>query len=254
MQARRRTSPSTDKTPHIPGRSISSRRSRPEIRGSEPAERVMSPSNGSNAVEELARAAEALLVERIGAETVDRAKKLFDQQLWLWGQDIARLSRNGLIGFGFERHAPPVGLQTSSCYTLADASHRHVGLWGFGTFYGEAEVGGLFLKRYYFGPCVTAISGRPPHCWAFDQWPTHRPPTTPDDWLLARRLLDGFLGWIAEYEQWIAGHTPRWHRTECLRDWKKRCCGPRQLVTEWESLRKSLSERKQDDSRESAAA
>ena len=254
MQARRRTSPSTDKTPHIPGRSISSRRSRPEIRGTESAQRVMTPSNGSNAVEKLARAAEALLIERIGAETVDRAKKLFDQQLWLWGQDIARLSRNGLIGFGFERHAPPVGLQTSSCYTLADASHRHVGLWGFGTFYGEAEVGGLFLKRYCFGPCVTAISGRPPHCWAFDQWPTHRPPTTPDDWLLARRLLDGFLGWIAEYEQWIAGHTPRWHRTECLRDWKKRCCGPRQLVTEWESLRKSLSERKQDDSRESAAA
>lgn len=254
MQARRRTSPSTSRTARVPRRSIASGRSRPEIRGAEPAERVMSPLDGSSTVEELARAAEALLVERIGDETVDRAKKLFDQQLWLWGQDIARLSRNGLISFGFERHAPPVGLQTSSCYTLADASGRHVGLWGFGAFYGEANVGGLFLKRYCFGPCVAASSERPPHCWAFDQWPTHRCPTTADDWLLARRLLDGCLGWIAEYERWIADNTPRWHRTECLRDWKKRCCGPKQLVTEWESLRRSLSEGKRDATTEHVAA
>lgn len=222
-----------------PPRFVAAGRSRDDIRISELAEHVMSSTGGSVSAENLARAAESLLVEQIGGDVVAHARKLLDQQFWLWGQDIARLSKNGLIDFGFERHAAPTGLQSSSFYALDEACGRRVGLWGFGAFYGQANVGGLFLKRYRFGPCITT-SERPPRCWAFDQWPGHHPPVTSDDRGIVRQLLDGFLIWVVEYERWIDCHAPRGHRAGCLRDWKKRCCGPNEIADEWTSIRKHV--------------
>jgi hypothetical protein len=36
-----------------------------------------------------------------------------------------------------------------------------IGLWGFGLFYGDARLGGLFLKRYKFTPKLTLSSQLP---------------------------------------------------------------------------------------------
>lgn len=205
----------------------------------------MSSTEGSISVEDHAQAAETWLVEQMGADAVDHARRLLDQQFWLWGQDIARLRKNGLVSYGFERHVAPTGLQSSSFYALDEVRGRSVGLWGFGTFFGQASVGGLFLKRYCFGPCVTT-SERPPRCWAFDQWPSHHPPVTSDDRGIVRQLLDGFLTWIVEYELWIDYHAPRGHRARCLRDWKKRCCEPKHIVHEWKSIRSHVLETEPD--------
>lgn len=256
MQARNRSLTSSVKTPPSSGFPSASGRSSIDMQGydQDPGGRLMTLMDGSDSAEQLARAAEAGFAERIGGESIARAQKLFDQQLWLWGQDIARLRTNGLIDFGFERHAPPVCLTSSTCYTLADARGRHVGLWGFGAFYGEPSSGGLFLKRFHFGPCVTTTGDRPPVCWGLERWPAHRVPVTSDDWFLTHRLLDGFLTWIVEYERWIEGHTPPSHRAECLRDWRKSCCDPQQIATEWESLQKMLSKGNGNDFSESVAA
>jgi hypothetical protein len=191
------------------------------IRGTKPTVPRASE-DGFAKVHQHAQAAESLLAKRFDKQTVDRAKKLLDQQFWLWGQDVARLSNNGLIEIGFKRHAPPIGLQTNSCYILEGARGQHIGLWGFGAFYGQTGVGGSFLKRYSFGLCLTNDVERPSPCWGFDQLPEHRAPTSLGDRLLMHRLLDGFLGWVTEYERWIEGFAPPLHRAECLRDWKKR--------------------------------
>ena len=240
MKALRQTQPSFAKTFRAPRLLVSSSRSRPQTRGNESAQHKLSLPNNLSAVEKLARTAEARLVELIGAETVNRAEKLFDQQLWLWGQDVARVPGNGLIGFGFKRYPPPAAMQGSSCYILDASRGRQVGLWGFGTFYSEKGVGGLFLKRFFFGPCVADGVERPPTCWALDQWPAHRVPTTPEDWSVAQKLLDGFLGWIAEYEHWLERHAPHLHRTECLRDWKQRYLNGENVASEWEILRRKM--------------
>ena len=84
MKALRQTQPSFAKTFRAPRLLVSSSRSRPQTRGNESAQHKLSLPNNSSAVEKLARTAEARLVELIGAETVKRAEKLFDQQLYLF--------------------------------------------------------------------------------------------------------------------------------------------------------------------------
>jgi hypothetical protein len=253
MKARRQIRPVFANFFPMPRLLISSSRSRPQTPGNEPAESGISLTNGSSAVEILARTAEAGFVERVGLETVKRAKKLFDQQLWLWGQDIAKLNPNGLIEFGFQRHKPPSGVQTCSCYTLADTDRRQVALWGFGAFYGEAGVGGMFLKRSCFGPSLSSRGTQLPHYWDFKQWSAHRSPANLEDWFLVDRLVDGFIGWIIGYEGWIKEHTPRSYRSECLSLWTKHCSDAEQIGVEWESIRKSLSKGTQNEFRETAA-
>ncbi|MFO1043330.1 MAG: hypothetical protein U0941_16175 [Planctomycetaceae bacterium] len=191
------------------------------------------PSERQQAVEEVTQAAQRSLIERIGIDAVDRTGKLLDQQCWLWGQDVVRLSANGLVSFGFQRHAPPFGSEKISCYTLTDSRLRHVGLWGFGAFYGRTGVVGIFLKRYSFGPCLAFGIERAPICWTCTQWKIRQ---APDDRGLVLRLVSEFLVWIVEYERWINQFAPRQHRADCLMDWKKCCCGPDQLIGEWESL------------------
>ncbi|HMP17089.1 MAG TPA: hypothetical protein PKD72_08715, partial [Gemmatales bacterium] len=76
---------------------------------------------------------------------------LFDQQMWLWGQDIRHPESNALLRYGFQRHPSPDPRKAGSAYTWQD-DRTHFVLWSFGLFAGQAHLGGLFLKRFQFAP------------------------------------------------------------------------------------------------------
>jgi len=91
---------------------------------------------------------------------------LFNQQLWLWGQDIRRPEGNALITYGFERSRPPEGVKASNTYRLAQADGTQIFLWGFGLCYHRAGWGGIFMPRFAFTPRVIACPEAPENVWS----------------------------------------------------------------------------------------
>ena len=109
-------------------------------------------------------------------------------------------------------------------------------LWGFGLLYAQDGVGGLFLQRYGFTPCLIDIAAPFAHVWAPEHLPLVRVPLTAGEAQLAQSLLRDTLHWISGYEQWIQENYGNEYRRECLMQWKQTVVPAERVTCEWERL------------------
>jgi CxxC-x17-CxxC domain-containing protein len=162
---------------------------------------------------------------------------LFNQQCWLWSQDIRRVEGNLLIEYGFSRRRPPEHAPGSSVYRLPINPNVMVALWAFGAFYGSATEGGVYLGRYAFAPAWVASldEAHLPHMP--DALAIVSQPRSYADHQRFRLLLVDMLRWIGAYEQWVVETIGLDYRRECVATWTR---GPQtpaeRVVTEWRNL------------------
>ncbi|HWL07596.1 MAG TPA: hypothetical protein VNQ76_04265 [Planctomicrobium sp.] len=175
------------------------------------------------------------------------AERLLTQQIWCFGQDIKSPHGNLLIEYGFQRHRGNSSQRAgSTCYRYDD-EHRHINLWGFGLFYGERKLGGLYLGRFKFQPqwaCVESLAQG-------IHWPEKLPafsrPGQADEWRRAHQLCRRMLNWIADYEAWVIRHSGMDYRRTCLNEWPRRACDAGQIAACWRFLsRRSWEEESSD--------
>jgi len=156
------------------------------------------------------------------------ATDLFHQQCWCWGQDVLRPEGNWLLEVGFERIPPPPKRKdcSSSVYQLALSGGRCVILRGFGAFYGDPELGGIFLPRNQFAPSyfLRPILDCPP--WSDSDLPKLEPPSNKN---LDRcvRLTSQLCEWMHVYEVNVLTYLGLEHRRQTLATWPR---GKRSLV------------------------
>jgi hypothetical protein len=165
-------------------------------------------------------------------------RALFHQQLWCWGQDVVQLQPNGLIQYGFERHPPPAGSQSSSCYARTHPSGRSVALWGFGMFFGNRSRGGIgmFLRRYGFAPRVIPQSLPPTNIWDPAQMPGAWLPRTSEEAAAMKELLPEAVAWVGGYEQWIHDRFGIGYREATLERWPDPKFSADRMPEAWKEL------------------
>lgn len=162
-----------------------------------------------------------------------RGRSLLNQQFWLWGQDIRRQEGNLLIRHGFERVRPPEGVQGSRCYTLRLDENRTMALWGFGLFYGDPSLGGLYLSRFRLSPLLSE-SGEPPVAvWSPAHFTPFTQPADAQEWARARPSLIAALRWISAYESWILEQMGPAYRYDCLAGWSRPVCAADAGAAQW---------------------
>lgn len=91
---------------------------------------------------------------------------------------------------------------------------------GFGVFYLEEGIGGVFLGRHDARPLLTPADHLPTPPWWPDDLPVLRHPRRRDTrrW---RYLAGSLLRWILLYERWIRSVEPQ-HREAVVADWGTR--------------------------------
>ena len=157
--------------------------------------------------------------ERVKGKLLAQAVRLLSQQVWCWGRDIVRPEGNWLVELGFDRIAPPAHRKNcASVYSLAMPHRRCVVLRGFGVFYGDGQLGGVFLPRSKFQPRYTkqATLDSPP--WSLEDLPMLGTPTESQQPPCARLTLD-LIDWIRDYEENIVEQLGIAYRRATLLDW-----------------------------------
>ncbi len=172
----------------------------------------------------------------IPADVQEVATALLHQQMWCWGYDIRHPEGNVLLRYTFTCQRPPDRSQGSSRYTLCDGQGQHITLWGFGVWYAQTEVGGLFLQRYGFAPRLTRSIEPPASVWTPLHLPVLRIPITPEEGQVTLALLSSLLYWIGAYEQWIQENLGCDYRKCSLKAWPHHVIPPENMATMWPRL------------------
>jgi hypothetical protein len=163
---------------------------------------------------------------------------LMHRQCWLWGQDVKRPRANVLMDFGFTRHRAPEAERKQGCtgYQLRLPKGRVIVLWGFGLFYGDRALGGMYLKRYGFPPRLLDEARLQLPIWKPDQLPKLRNARTPEEWQRTLKLLVAAMKWIGKYEQWVIESRGLIYRRRCLMEWKDDGYQAGHLTADWQAL------------------
>lgn len=151
--------------------------------------------------------------------TIENAVGLLSQQVWCWGRDILRPEGNWLLETGFDQIKPPSDQEKcSSVYSLDLLQDRCVVLRGFGVFYGDKKLGGVFLPRYEFSPKYTkaAMLECPP--WSDEDLPDLWPPNQSQRHACAALTLD-LIDWIRSYEVNVTENLGIEYRRSTLKTW-----------------------------------
>ena len=170
---------------------------------------------------------------------------LLSQQIWCWGQDILRPKGNWLVELGFGRVAAPADREScSSVYTLELPQSRRVVLRGFGVFYGDDALGGIFLPHFEFVPQYTRYSKLECPPWTEAELPKMSAPSEAQlD--ACKSLTFDLLAWIRTYEQNVAQRLGVEYRQATLDKWVVHN-GPITLAAEmadaWQSLGAAIEE------------
>lgn len=174
----------------------------------------------------------------ISGATRRLGRDLLEQQMWCFGCDIRRVEGNLLLEYGFTRHRPPEGKQGHSCYIFRPEADCQIGLWGSGLFYGDAQLGGLFLKRYDFQPKLTALPHLSPSGIAEAKPPAAHKPQTPAEADCAANLASAALRWLSQYEAWVQANVGVSYRQDCIANWPKPkpTVATEAIATTWQSL------------------
>ena len=170
---------------------------------------------------------------------IDHAIGLLSQQVWCWGRDILRPEGNWLLEVGFERIEPPLEREdSSSVYVLHLSRGRCVVLRAFGVFYGDRDLGGIFLPRFKFRPGYTKLSSLDSPPWSDEDLPDFFAPNEQQRNHCAMLTLD-LIDWIRGYEANIAEHLGIEYRRLTLMKWKnaERLFTPaEELASAWREL------------------
>lgn len=170
---------------------------------------------------------------------------LLSQQVWCWGRDILRPEGNWLLEVGFDRIKPPADRhELASVYSLRLPRGRCVILRGFGAFYGDRRLGGVFLPRYDFQPLYTeqATLENPP--WSDADLLDFDAPTGGQRRCCATLVL-GLIDWIRAYEVSIVELLGMEYRRATLVDWGKgkRPAFPAEVMASaWRLLGQAIAE------------
>lgn len=154
-----------------------------------------------------------------GHNELELASCLLSQQVWCWGRDIVRPEGNWLLETGFDRIEPPaIHSGCPSIYRLGLSRGRYVLLRGFGVFYGDIDLGGVFLPRYDFQPLYAeqAELDRPP--WTREDLPRLTEPG-PSQLQACATLVSDCVDWIWRYETQIVEQLGIEYRRATLHEW-----------------------------------
>lgn len=167
---------------------------------------------------------------------LQQATKLMDEQCWCWGTDIRYPDGNLLLTYGFRRERAPSPSVGSNMYSIHLSSTRLVVLWGWGLFYGDSTLGGIFIGRNGFAPLLTSASTIPSPIYSSSDLPTLRIPASEKEYHLASALVGNALRWIAHYEEWLLPIAGESYRLACLAEWRKRPVEQLMSVWLWRTL------------------
>ena len=172
------------------------------------------------------------------------AADLLSQQVWCWGCDISRPEGNWLVELGFERIPPPADRESeSSVYTLKLANGRSVVLRGFGVFYGDAKLGGIFLPRYEFCPRYTSTAELESPPWSDTDLPELNAPNASQQDACVSLLLE-LIEWIELYEKEIIDRLGIEYRRNTLVTWnngRRPFIPAAKMVAAWRELSDHLA-------------
>lgn len=154
------------------------------------------------------------------ADLLRRGVGLLNQQVWCWGRDVVRAEGNWLVEAGFERlEAPADREHCSSVYTLELPTGRRVVLRGFGVFYGDDRLGGVFLRRYEFRPRYTPLAKLECPPWLGEDLPKLGAPDASRRDACVSLALD-LIDWIAGYEADVGERLGVGYRQTTLDTWE----------------------------------
>lgn len=161
--------------------------------------------------------------------------ELLAQQLWCWGQDIECPDGNLLMQFGFERLRCPGDAEQSTCYRL-DSKDIHVCMWGFGMFFGQRDLGGLYLSRVGFTPRWAPIESLSLEIHEPLDLPFFLRPRGRSQWSRARELWKSLQQWIADYERWVSRCVGLAYRRGCVDSWLRPFVRADRMASAWQFL------------------
>ena len=167
---------------------------------------------------------------------------LLHHQCWFFGRDIHHPKGNLLIRYGFERCGTPDNKSGSNCYRLQFEKPFEVNLWGFGVFFGNDSLGGIFIKRFDFRPRLFEQGSLNAPVFKSEQLPPNRSPRTDSEIKLARHLTVDFIRWILSYEEWIENECGKSWRRKCLCEWDKSEFPARKINPNWHELKNRIGE------------
>jgi hypothetical protein len=173
-----------------------------------------------------------------------QAARLLNQQLWCWGRDIEAASGNLLVRHGFQRIEKPAGSSTASIYRLDITPRTRVILRGFGVFFGDDRLGGVFLPRFEFTPQYTPESDLCLPAWGSEDLPPLSPPHE-DQMPGCQSLLLSLIDWIRQYEGWIVEHKGVSYRNRTLTVWKAKhgsVVAGAEIGAAWKMLRQAVTD------------
>lgn len=170
---------------------------------------------------------------------------MMSQQLWCWGQDILRSEGNWLVEIGFDR-TEALDNQDSgpgSVYTLNLPFTRCVVLRGFGVFYGNCKLGGIYVPRYDFEPLYTEQSSLNRPLWSDADLPCLNVPTELTEEKCISLTLE-LIDWIQDYERRITECLGLDYRRRTLTKWdngKRRCVSADEMIPTWQDLSRQIA-------------
>ena len=170
---------------------------------------------------------------------------LFSQQIWCWGQDVLRPEGNWLLELGFQRIEPPENREScSSVYALELPKGRRVTLRGFGVFYGDDALGGVFQPRFEYQPRYRKDPTLECPPWSNEDLPKLSVPNE-EQRDACTSLVLGLVDWIRAYEVAVAEQLGIPYRESTLGTWDsgKRVVIPaEQMASAWRRLGIALEE------------
>lgn len=155
-------------------------------------------------------------------KTVQQVAKLMNEQCWCWGADIRHKDGNLLLTYGFRRDRAPAPHIGSNMYSFHPCPRQLIALWGWGLFYGDVSLGGVFIGRNGFAPLLTSASTLATPIFSSGDLPSLQIPVSETEYQLTGQLTGKALRWIAAYERWIVPIVGETHRLACLAEWRKR--------------------------------
>lgn len=167
---------------------------------------------------------------------------LLHHQCWFFGRDIHYPKGNLLIRYGFERCGAADDQAGSNCYRLCGEEPFEINLWGWGVFFGNDSLGGIFIKRYDFRPRLFAVGKLNVPVFKSEQLPPNRLPREDFEIKRARHLTVDFIRWILRYEDWIENECGKSWRRKCLREWDKSAFPARRIKQNWRELQNKIGE------------
>lgn len=165
---------------------------------------------------------------------------LLHHQCWFFGRDIMHPDGNLLTQYGFKRLKAPKKAGTNRYRIEIDRSVE-IDLWGFGLFYGDKRLGGLFIRRYDFSPQRFETGKLGTRIFKSEQLPCNRRPVTGVEIDAVKQLTRRAVEWILVYEAWIEEVCGKEWRRKCLREWSNSEFPARRIKTNWQKLAREIN-------------